>query len=43
VVRDYAENDIPDLVYSFFQSFGQQFTQLDAVSTNFFGMNLLEG
>ncbi len=42
VVRDYAQNDIPELVYSFFQSFGQQFTQLESVVTNFFGMNLLE-
>jgi len=41
VIRDYAQNDIPDYVYSFFHSFGQNFTSLDAVSTQFLGMDLL--
>lgn len=42
VIRDYSQNNIPDRVYSFFESFGTYFTQLTNVDTTFFGMDLLQ-
>ena len=41
VIRDYAQNDIPDYIYSFFYSFGQHYTSLETLNTHFLGLDLL--
>jgi len=42
VIRNFAWEGInADTLYSFFRNFGQEYISVDAVNTNFFGMDLL--
>jgi len=41
VIKDFADDKIPDYVYSFFHSFGSHYTSLSTINTHFFGIDLL--